>query len=57
MKLTFDVAPLAFLALGAILLLTAGLFYLLGQGVSTVVVAMGAVFVLVAIATAIAPGG
>ena len=55
MKLAFDMAPLLFLGVGALFLVVAGGFYLLGHGVSTAVVVIGAVFVLVAIATAIVP--
>lgn len=55
MKLTLDAAPLIFLGLGVLLLLTAGTAYLLGNGGSTIIVVIGAMFVLVAIATAITP--
>ena len=54
-KLTLDAAPLVFLAIGALLLMAAGTSYLLDNGGSTVIVAIGAMFVLVAIATAITP--
>lgn len=54
-KLTLDAAPLVFLGIGALLLVVAGASYLVGNGGPTVVVAMGAMFVLVAIATAITP--
>lgn len=55
MKLTLDTAPLVFLGIGALLLGAAGTAYLLGSQGSTVIVAIGAMFVLVAIATAVTP--
>lgn len=55
-KLTLDAAPLVFLGIGVLFLAVAGAAYLLGAGGSTVVVAIGAMFVLVAMATAITPG-
>jgi peptidoglycan/LPS O-acetylase OafA/YrhL len=53
--LTLDALPLVFLGIGALLLVIAGGTYLAGNGGSTIVIAIGAMFVLVAIATAITP--
>ena len=55
MKLTLDTAPLVFLGIGLLFLTVAGTAYLLGAGSSMAVIGIGAMFVLVAMATAIVP--
>ncbi|MEK6975877.1 MAG: hypothetical protein AABY18_06000 [Candidatus Thermoplasmatota archaeon] len=55
MKVTFDLAPRIFLAIGVVLLVVAGASWASGGGNSLIAIALGAVFVLIAGALAIAP--